>query len=268
VLPLALPPAFPLLRAATATLTGLFLVKSLQWLAGHEQPRGYLDTLLFLSIPAVVRWDEPRVPDLPRATRNFGYGLLQLAGVLALLELGRHIPIGQPIQLLVTMVGIYLALAGVFNLLVVPLSLRGLAHEDPFDRPYRARTPGEFWGRRWNTWVNHMLYRYAFAPAGGKLHPARAVFAAFAVSAILHEAIVFAGTLRFSGWMSAFFLAQGVLVILTSHAQVRAFAKCWPRLSWALTLLVMLASGVLFVRGAEGIDPSQAWNRCCASRDL
>jgi len=72
VLPLALPPAFPLLRAATATLTGLFLVKSLQWLAGHEQPRGYLDTLLFLSIPAVVRWDEPRVPDLPRATRNFG----------------------------------------------------------------------------------------------------------------------------------------------------------------------------------------------------
>jgi len=166
------------------------------------------------------------------------------------------------------MVGIYLALAGVFNLLVVPLSLRGLAHEDPFDRPYRARTPGEFWGRRWNTWVNHMLYRYAFAPAGGKLHPARAVFAAFAVSAILHEAIVFAGTLRFSGWMSAFFLAQGVLVILTSHAQVRAFAKCWPRLSWALTLLVMLASGVLFVRGAEGIDPSQAWNRCCASRDL
>jgi len=141
VLPLALPTTFPLLRAAMATLTGLLLVKSLQWLAGHEQPRGYFDMLLFLTIPAVVRWEQPRTPDLPRARRNLSFGLLQLAGMLALLELGRRIPAGQLIVLPITMVGIYLALAGVFNLLVVPLSLRGLAHDDPFDHPYLAGTP-------------------------------------------------------------------------------------------------------------------------------
>lgn len=30
-----------------------------------------------------------------------------------------------------------------------------------------------------------------------------------------------------------------------------------------LTLLLMAASGVLFVRGAAGIDPTDSWLRCC-----
>lgn len=36
-----------------------------------------------------------------------------------------------------------------------------------------------------------------------------------------------------------------------------------PTLTWALTLVVMLATGTMLVRGADGIDPSNAWRRCC-----
>ena len=265
VLPLLLPASFPLLRAATATLAGLFLVKTLQLLAKHEHPRGYLDSVLFLAIPAVVRWEQPRRPNLVRARRSLFTGLAQLALAFALMQLGLLVAVRNPLQLVNTLVIIYLCLAGSFNLLVVPLALRGLDFDDPFHNPIAARTPAEFWGKRWNTWVNHMLYRYVFLHAGGRDRPARAVFAAFTVSGLLHELIVFAGTGAFSGWMGGFFLVQSVLVLATSHPRMRGLAQRLPRLSWALTLALMLFTGVLFVRGAAGIDPTDAWRRCCLS---
>jgi len=98
-----------------------------------------------------------------------------------------------PVQLITTQVGIYLALAGACNLAVVTLALRGLDFDDPFDNPLVARSPGEFWGRRWNTWVNHMLYRYVFVPSGGWRRPVRGTLAAFPVSGALHEGFVVVG---------------------------------------------------------------------------
>lgn len=67
VWPLLLPLDQPLWRAAGASLAGLMLVKSAQLAAGHERPQGALDTLLFLVIPAVAQWQQPRVPDPRRA---------------------------------------------------------------------------------------------------------------------------------------------------------------------------------------------------------
>jgi len=147
---------------------------------------------------------------------------------------------------------------------VVSLSLRGLDYDDPFDNPLAARTPGEFWGRRWNTWVSHMLYRYVFLPSGGRRHPVRGTLAAFAVSGALHEGFVVVGTLGFSGWMGGFFLLQGALVAATSHSRpFRRLARRAPLATWAFTIVLMLATGTLFVRGADGIEPSDAWRRCC-----
>ena len=87
----------------------------------------------------------------------------------------------------------------------------------------------------------------------------------FVISAVLQEGIVFAALLRFSGWMGAFFLVQGALVLGTSHPRVRAWSQAHPRASWALTLLAMAITGVMFVRGGAGIEPSDSWLRCCGS---
>ena len=263
-LPFFLPASEPLLRVAAALLTWLFLVKTLQYTAGHEKPVGFADLLQFLTIPAVVHWETPRRPDPYRASRAGLTGLTQIGAafllMVAVLQLDRR----NLLQLITTQIGIYLGLAGACNLAVATLALRGLDYEDPFDNPLLARTPGEFWSRRWNTWVNHMLYRYVFVPSGGWRHPARGTFAAFAASAALHEGFVVVGTREFSGWMGGFFLLQGVLVAATSQSRsFRRLARRAPRLTSTFTLVVILATGIMLVRGIDGIDPSEAWRRCC-----
>lgn len=265
-LPFFLPHSEPFARAATAILTWLFLVKTLQYTTGHEKPSGFVDLLLFLTIPAVVRWDIPRRKDARRAWRTLLRGLVQLGLALLLMLAVLQLDRTHWIQLITTEMGIYLSLAGVCNLAVVALALRGLDYDDPFDNPLAARTPGEFWGRRWNTWVNHMLYRYVFMPLGGRRKPVRGTMAAFAFSAALHEGFVVVGTREFTGWMGGFFLAQGLLVAATSQSRsFRRLARRAPLLTWAFTLLALVATGVMLVRGADGIDPSEAWHRCCSS---
>jgi hypothetical protein len=68
--------------------------------------------------------------------------------------------------------------------------------------------------------------------------------------------------------MAAYFLVQGLLVVATATRGVRRFARRAPTVAWALTLVVMMATGALFVRGVDGVDPSRGWERCCAQWPL
>ena len=263
LLPFLLPAAEPFFRAAAALLTWLLLVKTLQYTAGHEKPQGFADLIQFLFIPAVVRWEQPRRKDTARAGRTAITSTLQLALAFLLmvmvLELDRH----TQVQVITTELGIYLCLAGVCNLGAASLALRGLDYDDPFDNPLAARTPGEFWGRRWNTWVNHMLYRYVFVPSRGRRHPVRGTLA-FTASAALHEGFVVVGTREFTGWTGGFFLVQGVLVAATSQSRwFRRLSRRAPSVTWAFTMIMMMITGVMLVRGVDRIDPSHAWERCC-----
>jgi hypothetical protein len=49
----------------------------------------------------------------------------------------------------------------------------------------------------------------------------------------------------------------------TRSRSFRRLARRAPALTWAFTAVVMLATGTMLVRGADGIDPSNAWRRCC-----
>ena len=268
LLPFFVDPAAPFWRAFAALSALLLLVKSLQLAHGHERPPGARDTLRFFVIPAVVRWDAPRRPDRAGALRALAVVAAQLALVAAIQwALAQHD--ARPVlHLVAAELCIYLLVSGLLNGLAATLTWHGIDHDRPFGTPLLARTPAEFWGRHWNTWVNHLLYRHVFLPAGGRRHPVRGTLAAFAASAAFHEYLVDVGTLRFSGWMAAYFLVQGLLVVATATKRVRRFARRAPRAAWALTLVVMLATGALFVRGAEGVDPSRSWERCCAQWPL
>jgi len=109
--PLLLPLDQPLWRAAGATLAGLMLVKSAQLAAGHERPQGALDTLLFLVIPAVAQWQQPRVPDPRRARRSFATGALQFGAALCLVAFLQLFAPTHPAQLLLVELYVYAGLA-------------------------------------------------------------------------------------------------------------------------------------------------------------
>lgn len=259
-LPFFLPLSEPPLRFVAAILVCLLLVKALQFAADHVPLRNRTDFLIFLTTLAVVRWQNPRRPDSRRALFVFLTGLCQ-AGLLALLALAvSRLDAPGDVRLFATELGLYFAVAAWANFTTVKLCLRGLDHDDPFNHPLSALSPAEFWSRRWNTYISDLLHRYIFAPAGGRRHPARGLAATFAVSGAVHELLCFCATLRFNGGMLAFFFSQGALVIATSRSRVfRRITRRSPRLAWMLTIVLLSATGILFVRGLDGIDPSGAW---------
>jgi hypothetical protein len=262
-LPFFLPTSEPLWRSVALVLTHFALIKALQFAAGHVQPRGRIDFFLFMLNPVpVVRWATPRRPDLRRAAFALLTGLGQLGLVWGLMLLVTQLDARNPVQLFTTQIGLYLVVAGICNLSLVKFSLRGLDHDDVFNNPFASLTPGEFWGRRWNTMVSDLLHRYVFLPAGGRRHPVRGMLAAFAVSGAYHELIFDLGTLKFNGGMLAFFMVQGGLVAVTSGSRgFRRLVREVPVLAWLVTTILMLATGILFVYGMDGVDPSNAWRR-------
>lgn len=261
-LPFFLPRSEPLLRSFAMAFTCFLLVKGLQFMAGHSRPRGSFDFLLFIVTFATVRWETPRRPDPVRAARRLVTGLFLLGLAWLVRDLVLRLDEHNPVQLFTSQLGLYLVVAGVCNLTVVKLSLRGLDHDDVFHNPFGSRTPAEFWGRRWNSYVGHLLHRYVFLPTGGRRHPVRGLLAAFGASAVLHEVIFDIGTLKFNGGMLGYFMVQGGLVAITSRSRFyRRLAREIPVLAWILTMVVMLLTGVLFVRGMDGVDPSNGWRR-------
>ncbi len=251
--------------ARSATFVTLFVfLKSLQAAFGHEKPRDYLDFAFFLLMPVVVRWDTPRRPSVLRASWSVVLGACQVLIVRAFA--GELLGLRNPVAIVIgTQLALYLLLAGWANVAVSMLRLRGLDYDAPFRSPILARTPAEFWGRRWNTWVSYMLHRYVFVPAGGRRHPIRGTLSAFAVSGLYHEAgaLMFVG--RVTGGLTLYFLLQGVVVAATSRSQrFRRLAHRIPFASGAITLTALLASGVVCFLAIDGVDPARTWQRCCA----
>ena len=254
----ALPFSLPHFRFIAAVLAMVLVIKTLQAAARHERPQGYLNFALFLCLPVVARWEISGRADISRAIRSVlrGVALLALGIVIALTttELKQ-----SPVAFVILFqVELYLMAAGAFNILVAPLALRGIDYTDPFCSPFLAKSPADFWGRRWNTWVNHLLHRYVFLPVSGKRRVGLGVFAAFAVSGLVHEAIFTFIAWQVTGWMLVYFLSQAALVMLTSrwHA-FRTLTRRAPALAWAFTMITMCATGALFVHGVtQALMPS------------
>jgi len=110
----------------------------------------------------------------------------------------------------------YLSLSAVVDV-VGGLAMQSGNHlSEGFDSPPLARSPRDFWGRRWNLVVHDMLLRHVFMPMGGLRHPLRSTLAVFIVSGLIHEYFVIACLGRGSshaGWMMMFFTVHGLAVV-------------------------------------------------------
>lgn len=94
--------------------------------------------------------------------------------------------------------------------------LVGFDTQEVFAAPFLARSPADFWGRRWNLFVNNFFRRHVFRPLAKGRHTFAAAFAVFLLSGLAHEYFVFVCVSReqfLPGLMTAFFLVQGLAVI-------------------------------------------------------
>uniref|UniRef100_A0ACD5WQG1 Uncharacterized protein n=1 Tax=Avena sativa TaxID=4498 RepID=A0ACD5WQG1_AVESA len=107
----------------------------------------------------------------------------------------------------------------------------GMQAEPQFDRPYLASSLRDFWGRRWNLMVSAILRPSVYDPVRARSgSPAAAVLATFAVSGLMHEAMVYYLSLRWrsDGVMAAFFLLHGVCCVVEGWCARRWAARLWP----------------------------------------
>jgi hypothetical protein len=114
--------------------------------------------------------------------------------------------------------------------------------------PVASTSIKELWGTRWARPVSAWLRETCFLPLARRGHPTLGLMLGFVVSAIGHAyPVLVALDMRMAAAMLAFFVAQGIFVVL----EARLGAARWPlaaRHVWTVT--IMVASSPLFVEPA------------------
>ncbi|PSR95543.1 Long-chain-alcohol O-fatty-acyltransferase 5 [Actinidia chinensis var. chinensis] len=102
-------------------------------------------------------------------------------------------------------------------------ALVGLELEPPSDEPYFSTSLQDFWGRRWNLMVTNTLRNTVYKPVksaseklvGPAWAPLPGVLAAFLVSGLMHELLIFYVTRVTPTWeLTAYFVLHGVFVVV------------------------------------------------------
>ncbi|KAF8729487.1 hypothetical protein HU200_017425 [Digitaria exilis] len=134
---------------------------------------------------------------------------------------------------------------------IVAAGALGMEVQPQFDRPYMASSLRDFWGRRWNLVVPAILRPSVYGPVRARAGKAAGVMAAFFVSGLMHEVLVYYLTLRApTGEMMAFFLLHGACCVAEEWCAHRRAARGWPPppppRSVATTLVVVFVAATAF----------------------
>ena len=146
---------------------------------------------------------------------------------------------------------VWLAVSAIADLVSALPMMFGIDLEETFDAPPLARSPREFWSRRWNLFVHRFVMSFLFLPLGGRRHPLLATMLVFVGSGLMHEYFIVACLGRpgaRTGWMLLFFVIQGIAVIAqTVLVRRRARLRPLPRpLAVSLHIAWLTLTGPLF----------------------
>lgn len=123
--------------------------------------------------------------------------------------------------------------------------------------PYLSTSITEFWTRRWNIFTSEKIFRaYVFDPLKHRAGPCSAMFAAFALSGVIHFLLAWMALERWCIsllWL-AFFVVQPLFILAERGMQLRRWHTPARRV-WTLSALAV--SSPLFVEPAlQIIAPS------------
>ncbi len=135
---------------------------------------------------------------------------------------------------------LYLSASGALDVWHGLVMLSGIDVAESFDAPWLARSPHDFWSRRWNLTFRAWALRNVFQPLDGLRRPYRALLAVFALSGLCHEYLVLVSVGRPRGTMTAFFLLQGVATIGAIELRRRRARPLLPRPAGVLLHLAWL----------------------------
>jgi uncharacterized protein YqjF (DUF2071 family) len=134
---------------------------------------------------------------------------------------------------------------GLFHLLALVWRKAGIDATPIMNAPARARSLGEFWSSRWNRGFNDLATRYAFAPLARRIGGAGALLATFAISGVIHDAVISLPAGAGYGLATIYFLLQGVGVFAERGRRVRRVFRRHPWLGRAYVYAFTVGPAVI-----------------------
>jgi len=126
-----------------------------------------------------------------------------------------------------------------------------------FDKPYLATSPRDFWGRRWNLWVQEFQYTNIFEPIRQAGYSTTvAILGVNIFACAFHEYMVYVAWINFewTGHMTLFFtihFAAAMIEVYFGKAQLSKYVPalfCHSNFKIFLTIMFLASTGHLFVR--------------------
>jgi hypothetical protein len=204
----------------TLALSIFFALKWLTWWrargdVSHSWWRSAAYLLAWPGMDAGAFLDEGQRPALPllrdwsRAFLNIGIGVVLLWGV------ARIIPDSLLLSGWTGMLGFVLLLHfGIFQIAALFWQIRGVAAAPIMERPYRAESLSEFWGRRWNRAFRQLGHDLIFCPMRRFVSPAGAAFLVFLISGLVHDLVISVPARGGYGLPTLYFMLQSVGVMV------------------------------------------------------
>jgi alginate O-acetyltransferase complex protein AlgI len=149
------------------------------------------------------------------------------------------------------MVGAILILHfGAFHLLALAWNSRGIDAEPLMNRPTRAATLADFWGKRWNRGFSTPARELIFAPLVRRGFSATTATAiVFAVSGIVHDAVISIPARGGYGLPTVYFLIQLAGVLFERTRALRSLVRRHPWIGRAYAIVFTLAPAPLLFHG-------------------
>jgi predicted DCC family thiol-disulfide oxidoreductase YuxK len=190
-----------------------------------------------------ARFLSPELP--PRCSRSeiltsAGLAAVRfLLGLVLLFGVARHAT--EPLLAgWIGMLGMILILHfGLFHLLSV--GWRALRVDAPplMNAPLRSTSLSEFWGGRWNGAFNDLALRLVFRPAARRMGIVAATLTAFLVSGLVHELVISLPANAGYGLPSAYFLLQGVGVLVERSSTGMRLGLGKGLRGWLFTMILV-----------------------------
>ncbi|MEQ8766133.1 MAG: membrane bound O-acyl transferase family-domain-containing protein [Planctomycetota bacterium] len=187
--------------------------------------------------------DQPTMGEWALAAVKLGIGLVFVYGLARLVPKEQGYWRGW-----LGMIGIVMTLHfGSFHLLSCFWRSRGVRALPLMNAPLLARSPSEFWGRRWNRAFRDLTHRFLFGPLARPWGASKAAFIGFAFSGVIHDAVISIPAGGGYGGPTLYFLGQALAIRFERSRVWARHVKPRPALAHLLTLAMLaLPAPLLF----------------------
>jgi alginate O-acetyltransferase complex protein AlgI len=136
---------------------------------------------------------------------------------------------------------------GLFHLLALAWRRAGVGVEPIMHMPLLATSLADFWGQRWNRAYRRVSYDWFFRPAVNRFGLVSGTLVAFFASGIIHDLVVSVPAGAGYGGPTAYFVIQGLGLLLERAAAWRRLTSRFPVCGWLYTLVFLIGPvGLLF----------------------